>query len=123
MRFFDHIPHLFLAVLLVLLISINTYSATPIVVSIKVNGTTAIPGPSKTVQVCIGSVYNLQASNTSTTPPTGVAVYEWKNLDSLRSQNSNPINTTDAGRWVATIKYYSTATATWTMASDTVTLV
>lgn len=123
MRFLTHIPHAFLAVLLVVLISINTYAATPIVVSIKVNGVTIIPGPSKTTQVCFGSLYNLQALNTSTTPPSGVAVYEWKNLDSLRIQNSNPINTTDAGRWVATIKYYSTSTATWIMASDTVKLV
>jgi len=122
MRLLAHIPHAFLAVLLVILISIHTHAATPIIVSIKVNGTTVIPGPSKTFQVCFGSTYNLQALNTSTTPPSGVAVYEWKNLDSLRTQNSNPINTTDAGRWVATIKYYSSSTATWTTASDTVTL-
>lgn len=123
MRFLAHIPYTFLAILLVALISIHTHASTPIVVSIKVNGTTVIPGPSKAFTVCIGSTYNLQALNTSTTPPSGVAVYEWKNLDSLRTLNSNPINTTDAGRWVATIKYYSSSTATWTTVSDTVRLV
>lgn len=123
MKILTHIPHIFLAVLLVLLVSINSYAAAPIVVSIKVNGVTVIPSVSKNVEVCIASVYNLQASNTSPTPPSGVAVYEWKNLDSLKTVNSNPINATDAGRWVVTIKYYNTMSASWTMESDTVRLV
>ncbi|WP_018344924.1 gliding motility-associated C-terminal domain-containing protein [Cytophaga aurantiaca] len=124
MRYLTHISRVFLAVLFVVLISFTTYSAAPIVVSIKVNGVTIIPGPSKTVNVCFNSVYNLQASNTSPTPPTGINIpTEWQNLDSLRGQTGDQINTPDAGRWVATIKYYNTSTSTWTIASDTVKLV
>ena len=124
MRFQAHIPQLFLAVLLVLLIRMSTYAAPPIVVSIKVNAVTIIPGPSKTVTVCFGSIYNLQSLNSSPTPPAGFKLpTEWQNLDSLRSLTGDQINTTDAGRWLATIKYYNNTTATWTTASDTVRLV
>ena len=124
MRFLAHIPQLFLAVLLVLLISIRSYAAAPIVVSISVNTVTAIPGLSKTVTVCFGSLYHLEAKNVSSTAPSsGGPIFEWKNLDSMRTQNGGQFNTTDAGRWVATIKYYNTSTSSWAMASDTVKLV
>lgn len=89
-------------------------------VSIQLNGMTVIPGINKNVQVCKNSIFNLKASNTSATPPAGSPVYEWKNLDSLKTINSNPINTGDAGRWVATIKYYNTVTASWVSQSDTI---
>jgi hypothetical protein len=122
MRLTTHISRLFFAVSFILLIHINTCSATSIEVSIKINGNTVIPGPSKTVTVCFGAIHNLEALNVSPTKPSINPIVEWRNLDSMRTQNSNPINTLDAGRWVATLKYYNTATATWTTASDTVKL-
>jgi len=95
------------------------WAAPPIVVTIKMNGTVVVPGPSKNVQICQGSVFNLEASNTSTSKPAGTPVYKWQNIDSMITINSNPINRSEAGRWVATISYFSSSTG-WTMASDTV---
>jgi hypothetical protein len=123
MRVIHNISPLLLTILLFLIICSQAAYAGPITVSIQLNGVTVVPGATKTVQVCIGSVYNLRSFNSSATPPSGIPAYEWKNLDSLRTVNSNPINTTDAGRWVATIKYYNNISATWTTASDTITLV
>jgi hypothetical protein len=123
MKLPTHITRVFLTVLFIVIIRLTTCAATPIVVSINVNGLTIIPGPTKTVQVCYGGQFNLNASNSSPTPPTGAKVISWTNLDSLKTLNANPINVLDAGRWVATIKYYSTSSATWTSASDTVHLV
>jgi hypothetical protein len=124
MKLFTHISRVFLAVLFIVIIQFITYSATPIVVSIKVNGVTVIPGPSKTVQVCYGGQFNLNASNTSSTPPAGLQIpTEWRNLDSLRAYTGTQINTYDAGRWVATINYFSPSSGILTTASDTVHLV
>lgn len=124
MKSLKYITQAFLAVLFLVIIPFITYSATPIVVAIKVNGVAVVPGPTKTIEVCIGSQYNLESSNASLTPPSGLQIpTEWTNLDSLRSSTGQQINTLDAGRWVATIKYYNTSTATWTIAKDTVHLV
>ncbi len=98
----------------------NCFAAGSITVSIDLNGVTVIPGGSKNVQVCKGSIFNLLVKNIASSAPSGSAVYEWKNLDSLKTLASQQINTGDAGRWVATIKYYNTSTSSWTSASDTV---
>ncbi|WP_041932291.1 gliding motility-associated C-terminal domain-containing protein [Cytophaga hutchinsonii] len=123
MRFYrQYIQHFFVC-LLILTVSIRTYAA-GITVSVVVNGNTVIPGPSKTVFVCKGGIYNLKSSNIATPPPAGLPIYEWKNLDSTGATlTGNQINTFNAGRWVSTIKYYNTSTGTYTSASDTVHLV
>jgi hypothetical protein len=121
MRFYrQYIQHFFLC-LLILTVSISTYAVT-INLTISVNGNVIIPGPTKTVSVCKGQPYNLFMDNTFLPKPSG-AIYEWKNLDSLDAAFSQYKNTNNAGRWVATIKYYNTSTATYTSASDTVHLV
>jgi hypothetical protein len=75
---------------------------------------------SKGYKVCKGSTFNLRATNASLTPPSGTPIFEWRNIDSLKTINTNPFNTSVIGRWVATIKYYNNTTATWISASDTV---
>jgi len=115
--------YFFLSFLLLALQTRNTCFAAGIInVSIQLNGTTVIPGPTKNVQVCKGAIFNLLMKNDTPvgTQPPGTVIYEWKNLDSLKTFGANQINTGDAGRWVATIKYYNTSTATYTTASDTI---
>jgi hypothetical protein len=94
----------------------------PIVVGIRLNGTQVIPGVTKTAKVCPSSTFNLQANNTSLTPPSGVPIYEWRNLDNATTQNAQSINTTFVGRWVAKISYFNSITGTWNSAEDTITI-
>lgn len=103
-----------------LFLFINCLFGQSIKVSIAVNNINVNLAASKIYNVCKGSTFNLKASNSSSTPPSGSPVYEWKNIDSSKTLNTNPINTSTIGRWVATIKYYNSGTATWTTASDTV---
>ena len=110
--------------LLMLAVSTSTYAAGPAIsLSIVVNGNVIIPGPSKTVQVCKGSPYNLLMKNDALPAPAG-PIYQWINLDSMVTINGQAqINNLNAGRWVAILKYYNSSTATFTTASDTVHLV
>lgn len=114
--------YVFFSLLLLVLQTRNTcYAAGTITVSIQLNNVTVIPGATKNVQVCKDAIFNLKALNISPTPPTGSAIVDWENLDSLTTFTNKPqINTDDAGRWVATIKYYNNTTATWISQSDTI---
>lgn len=122
MTFIKNITYTCLTVLFFIILQNNIVHAAAIDVSILVNGVVILPGPTKTVEVCYGGQFNLQVKNLKP-PLSGSEIFEWKNLDSLKSFNGPQQNVSDAGRWVATIKYYNTTTATWTSASDTVHLV
>lgn len=110
--------------MLIYTVSTSMYAAGPsISLTITVNGQLIVPGPNKTVQVCKGAPYNLLMGNSVTPAPAG-PIYQWINLDSMVTVNGQPqINTPNAGRWVAILKYYNSSTATFTSATDTVNLV
>lgn len=97
-------------------------AAQPIIVGIRLNGTQVIPGITKSARVCPGSTFNLQAVNVSTSPPGGIPIYEWRNLDNGTTQNAQSINTTAIGRWVARISYFNNTSGTWSSVQDTLTL-
>ncbi|MFN8415639.1 MAG: gliding motility-associated C-terminal domain-containing protein [Cytophagaceae bacterium] len=107
---------------LILLTSFIDVNGQSITIGIKLNGTTVVPGGAKTAKVCPSSTFNLQANNISLAPPSGVPIYEWRNLDNATTQNAQSINTTIIGRWVAKISYFNSGTGTWNSAEDTITI-
>lgn len=113
---------LLLTYCLILLTSFIDVNGQSISIEIRLNGTQIIPGATKTAKVCPSSTFNLQANNTSLTPPSGVPIYEWRNLDNATTQNAQSINTTYVGRWVAKISYFNSSTSTWNSAEDTITI-
>jgi len=123
------ITPLFIVFIIQLLFAQNMFAQTnkSIKISISLNGKTVTSYDSNGNPltsydtVCLGSAFNLSMKNISTTAPSG-AVYQWSNIDSALTYNMQSINPTASGRWVATIKYYTNATATWTSATDTITI-
>jgi hypothetical protein len=99
------------------LISSSILGGQSITVSISLDGKTIT---SKYDTVCVGSYFQLSVLNSSPTSGANVAVYQWTNIDSSITSNTQYIVSNVIGRWVATIKYYNSTTALWTSASDTI---
>lgn len=116
--------YIFLTLLLLVCQTSNQCFGAGIVnLTIELNTVVVIPGPTKNVQVCKGSTFNLLMKNNTppTNKPPGIELYEWKNIDSLKTFPSHQINTGDGGRWVATIKYLNISTGTYnSITTDTV---